>query len=168
MENEVLFYEVQRKSPWWVYLIVVLTNIIMIYALYQQIISGLLKSPEIINVIAFVFTVVSMVILNLFLFLLRLETIIKKNGVFVRYFPIHRKYRSYFFDNIDKCYIRRFRPIAEYGGWGIRGYGNNRSFTVSGEIGAQIELKNGSKTLVGTHKPEELGIVLEKLGFNKP
>jgi hypothetical protein len=167
MQNENLYFEVQKKSPVWVYFIVIATNVLMIYAVYEQIVSAMAKEPDVVAILVLIFSILLIGFLNVFLFTLRLETLIRRDGIRFRYFPMQRKYRFYPLDSIHKCYVRKFKPIAEYGGWGMRGFGNNRSFSVSGNMGMQLVLKNGSKTLIGTHKPEELGMTLEKLGFNK-
>jgi hypothetical protein len=167
MPVETQYYEVQKKSPIWVYFIVITTNALMLFAVYQHIIMGLNDKLMTTNTIIMTLSVVVVALINVLLFSLRLEILIRPDGIRFRYFPMQRKFRYYPFDSINKCYVRKFRPIAEYGGWGMRGFGNNRSFTVSGNMGMQIVLKNGSKTLIGTHKPEELGLALEKLGFNK-
>jgi hypothetical protein len=66
--------------------------------------------------------------------------------------------------------------LKEYGGWGykkkifrigIRIFNfkqYNKSMTVSGNTGLQIEFTNGKKLLIVTHKYEEMAETLRKLG----
>lgn len=100
------------------------------------------------------------------LFNLYLETEIKADGVYVRFNPFHSSFRHYSWDKITKSFIREYRPIREYGGWGLRGLGKRRALNVSGNIGLQLEFKNGDTLLIGTQKGEELAQVLNKLGKN--
>ena len=111
-----------------------------------------------------------------------LTTYINEEGVYVRLFPLLVKYKFFSWDIISKSYIRKYNPILEYGGWGIR-YGGfrfnllrvnglnfrnimnkNVAYNISGNIGLQLELKSGKRVLIGTRKPVEMGDVLQKLG----
>ena len=67
---------------------------------------------------------------------------------------------------MSKCYVREYSPIAEYGGWGLRGgfFGKGSALNVSGNKGLQLELKNNKKILIGTNKPKELSETLSKIG----
>ncbi len=56
-----------------------------------------------------------------------------------------------------------YRPILEYGGWGIR-YGlRGRAYNVSGNRGLRVELTNGKHILFGSAKPEELKLALDNM-----
>ena len=56
--------------------------------------------------------------------------------------------------------IREYKPIMEYGGWGIRGFGSNRALNIKGKIGLQLVFKNGQKLLIGTQKADEIVKIL--------
>ncbi len=49
-----------------------------------------------------------------------------------------------------------YSPIADYGGWGIRGWGRNIALNARGNRGVRLTLQNGSRVLVGSQRPEEL------------
>jgi len=63
--------------------------------------------------------------------------------------------------------VRKYSPIGEYGGWGYRVAGKRSgvAYNISGNMGIQIELKNGKKILLGTRKPEEAKEALRKSGI---
>ncbi|NQX76517.1 MAG: hypothetical protein HRT75_02160 [Gilvibacter sp.] len=66
-------------------------------------------------------------------------------------------------DEIESLYVREYSPIGEYGGWGYRlsfSKSTGRAYNVSGNLGIQIELKNGKRVLVGTRKKEEAEAVI--------
>ncbi|MBK8703741.1 MAG: hypothetical protein IPN33_08970 [Saprospiraceae bacterium] len=65
-----------------------------------------------------------------------------------------------------KVYVRQYKPIAEFGGWGLRYSmsGKGRALNVSGNMGLQLEFKDGKKLLIGTQKPKEIELVLTNLG----
>jgi len=63
--------------------------------------------------------------------------------------------------------VRKYSAVSEYGGWGIKGTSNNRALNISGNMGIQLETKEGKKILIGTHDSEEVTKVLLQLGFWK-
>lgn len=105
-----------------------------------------------------------MILITLFFFTLKLETIIDEKGVSVRFLPIYRSYRIYQWSDINEAYVREFSPLMEYGGWGFRRSmkGNGKAWTTAGDKGLQIVTKDGTMFLVSTQKPEELQAVLSK------
>jgi len=53
--------------------------------------------------------------------------------------------------------VRRYRPLAEYDGWGIRwGLHKKRAYIMSGDMGVELELSDGERLLVGSKRPDEL------------
>jgi hypothetical protein len=95
---------------------------------------------------------------------LKLKTRIDEKGIYYKYFPFHLSYKIITWESISKCYMRKYDGISEFGGWGIKfSFRKNKgkSFTTKGNIGLQIELKNGKKILIGTQKKEELERVLK-------
>jgi hypothetical protein len=50
----------------------------------------------------------------------------------------------------------RYDPVADYGGYGIRSGRLGRAYIASGNQAVQLELKDGSKLLVGSARPAEL------------
>jgi hypothetical protein len=103
--------------------------------------------------------------ITLFFLLIRLDTVIKEDGVYVRFFPIHLKLKKYPWEDIEKCYVRTYKPLTEYGGWGYRSglFGSGGALNISGKEGIQLELKNGKKLLIGTRRPEETKEVLQTI-----
>ena len=66
---------------------------------------------------------------------------------------------------MEKCYVRIYSPIKEYGGWGYRtslGKKKGSAFNVKGNKGIQIEFKTGKKLLVGTQKESEATQVIHR------
>jgi len=76
-------------------------------------------------------------------FSMKLVTEVHDDGIYVRFLPFHvMGYKAYLFADIAEAHARAFRPIIEYGGWGIK-YGNGgMSYSVSGKEGFKIVLKD--------------------------
>ena len=85
----------------------------------------------------------------------RLYTRIDDEGVHYRMKPFQMKFKTIPWKDIDQIYVRKYSPVLEYGGWGIRFGLNGKAFNVSGNKGIQLVLKNGKRILLGTGKPDE-------------
>jgi hypothetical protein len=94
----------------------------------------------------------------------RLETRINEDGIYVRFFPFQFTHKKYAWAEVSKLYLRQYRPLAEYGGWGIRYGVNGKAYNVSGNMGLQFELISGKKLLIGTNRPKELTETLISMG----
>lgn len=95
---------------------------------------------------------------------MRLKNQIRKDGVYVKFFPFHLSFKVYKWDKVSKLFVRQYDPISEYGGWGLRIGRNGKAFNVSGNKGLQLEFHDNKKLLIGTNKPEELKETLLKIG----
>jgi hypothetical protein len=65
--------------------------------------------------------------------------------------------------HILRAYERRYDPLREFGGWGIRGKDGNRAFTFRGKEGVQLELRSGKKVLIGSQQAEGLAASIRAL-----
>jgi hypothetical protein len=93
-------------------------------------------------------------VLPLYFWWFRLETDVNAERLQVRMPPlVRREFRA---TDIAGFETRTYRPIREYGGWGIRGWGSNRAYNISGNQGLQLVLKDGRRVLIGTQRPDEL------------
>jgi hypothetical protein len=100
------------------------------------------------------FVMVSALLISTFvlMFFIRLKTQITNDGIFYRFQPFHRKDKFIAWNDIERAYIRKYDPLSEYGGWGLKGWKrSNRAVNISGDEGLQLVLKNGRKLLIGTH-----------------
>lgn len=98
-----------------------------------------------------------------FLFTGRLEIKLDEHGVHYRLFPFHLKTRFIAWDQISTAAVRKYDPLGEYWGWGIKGSRKNRAINIAGDIGLQLVLKNGRKLLIGTLQKEKMEEVIEKI-----
>lgn len=88
-----------------------------------------------------------------------LTTTVDEDALTLSYVPFWR--RRIALGEIATAAPRSYRPIREWGGWGIRGWGRNIAYTVHGTQGVQLVLRNGHRVLVGTHRPDELTRALD-------
>lgn len=167
MSKEILFSETQRFKQLWIWMILLGINSISMYGIYQQIILGIPYGNKPMSNAGLIITSSFTILLTIFFLLLRLDTRITADGISVKFFPFHGKYKQYSWNQLTKVYIRKYSPIRELGGWGVRFMSNGIAYNVSGNVGLQLELSNKKKILIGTYKPAELKEVLVKLGKYK-
>ncbi|RKG82741.1 hypothetical protein D7W79_01695 [Corallococcus exercitus] len=85
---------------------------------------------------------------------------VERTVLSVRFFPFTQQ--RYPLRDVVRWEVRDYRPMAEYGGWGIRWGRGGRAYTVSGHRGVQLELRGGRKVLLGSQRPDELAAALRK------
>ncbi|THD30965.1 DUF6141 family protein [uncultured Flavobacterium sp.] len=166
MDNEILFTERQRFRQWWLWFILLGINGLFLFGVIKQVVGGEPYGDKPMSNTGLIITMALTVFLTFLFVSFRLETIIRKDGIYVRFFPFHLKFRHYAWETLTKCYVRQYAPIAEYGGWGLRyGFmGKGKALNVSGNKGLQLEFTDNKKLLIGTNKPNELTEILKKLG----
>ena len=85
----------------------------------------------------------------------RLVTEVAPRGLRLRFPPFVT--REVPFAEIRRVQPPTYRPLREYGGWGIRwGRGGKRAYNVSGREGVEVELTDGRTVIVGSQRPDEL------------
>lgn len=162
---QIEFYERQSKKQWWMYVLFIALDLLFIFGSVQQIIFRIPFGNKPMSDVGLLITTILFVFFSIFMiFVLTLHTYINDEGVFVKYFPFQFRYKLYDWNTICTSYVRKYNPLLEYGGWGIRiGSKATKAYAVSGNMGLQLILKNGKKVLIGTNKPDDLETVLIKL-----
>lgn len=166
MEQTYFFKEEQRFKQWWLWLILIGINLLFVYGFFKQVIAGQPFGDKPMGDAGLTVATILTILLSSFFFIHRLETMIKADGIYVRFFPFHVKFKYYPWSKITRSYVRRYAPISEYGGWGLR-YGisgKGTAFNVSGDQGLQLEFFDQKKFLIGTNQPEKLSSALSQLG----
>jgi hypothetical protein len=95
--------------------------------------------------------------------LLRMTTEVSPTGlrVWFGWIPTYRRVIP--IGTIQMIEVVTYRPVADYGGWGIRlGRDGVRVLNARGNQGVRIDLVDGSKFLIGSQLPEELARALEQ------
>lgn len=166
MDKETIFTESQRFKQWWLWLILLGVNGLLLFGVFKQIIGGQQFGDKPMSNTGLLITCGLTLALTLLFINFRLDTIIKKDGIYVRFFPVHLKFKHYTWNSLTKSYVRQYSPLTEYGGWGLRLglFGKDRAFNVSGNKGLQLEFISNKKILIGTNKPDELTESLSKIG----
>jgi hypothetical protein len=162
-KGDILFTETQRFTQWYMWLLLGAVNLLLIYLLYRSFSLGKTNGQRFAAVILGVSTVVVMAITAL-MFLIRLESQITGKGIQVKFYPMDSEPRFYPWDSIKSASVRHYDPTAECHGWGIKATADNRALNISSDVGLQLVLSNNQRLLIGTQKPDELMIALNKAG----
>ncbi len=148
--NNLDFYEEQKIDTKWLLLILgilFLPPIILAFTVKGGIsISILIALP-----------------IAILLFFLKLKTQVNNEGITMQFIPIIITPKKISWEEIQTAVIRNYKPIWEYGGWGLRvSFKHGTAYTVKGKTGLQLTLKNGKQILIGTQKPDELQSAINK------
>lgn len=155
MKNEVLFSEKQYFRQWWLMLLFLFTAAGLSLLTYQHVVQNL----KLTSMLIAWFVITAMFLLFC---LTHLKTVITEEGFIIQFFPFVKKQISW--KEIGQAYVREYRPLGEFGGWGIRfGFTGGKAYTVAGNKGIQLELTDGSKILIGTQNLNELEVVLRRI-----
>lgn len=150
-----LFNEIQRfRQPWlWAPLVGVAGWFTL--GVWQQVVAG---EPFGTNpmgdlglLLVWLFSVLPLLGL---LFITALRTEVREDGVHVRYFPFHLRERRFPLETLVRVEVVNYRPLLEYGGWGIRRGPKGWAYNVSGRRGVRFTFDDGRRFLIGTREPE--------------
>src|SRR6185436_17013590 len=84
---------------------------------------------------------------------MRLIVDVTREGITVRFTPFMKRNIAY--SEIKHIEARTYRPIAEYGGWGIRmGLRGGMAYNASGNRGVQLQLLNDKHLLIGSQNAD--------------
>ena len=164
----VLFRETQQFRQRLLWFLLVGASVLVVlffgYGMIKQIVFGQMWGNRPMSNMALIIvglsTILFIIGLMYLFYSLKLITEVRNDGLFIRFFPLSHKIIT--FDNIKSCEVRSYKPIKEYGGWGIR-YGlKGKAYNVSGNRGVQLELSKGRPLLIGSQKPEELASAINK------
>ncbi|HLO44918.1 MAG TPA: hypothetical protein VK175_11350 [Leadbetterella sp.] len=168
MNKKVLFKETQRFTQWWIWLPLLLLVSYAFYGISKQLLTGVTFGEHpLSNLGVMGLGLLLLVVLALFWYM-RLETIITENGVYVQLFPFHLRKRYIAWERVQQCYVRQYKPLREFGGWGIRYGFAGKAYNVAGNEGLQLVYGSNEKLLIGTQKSEELEEVLKLFALYKP
>lgn len=97
----------------------------------------------------------------------KLTITIDQGALYYRYPPFVRKEKVVQKEDVSEIFVRKYRPIREYGGYGYRySLRAGRALNISGNMGLQLVLTNGKKLLIGTQSPELLEHAVKRLKEN--
>lgn len=153
-----VFRESQRFNQWWLILFGLFMIIVLTYS-YVEVYKDSGNNLNNDQLISMILSGGITVIVFLLILFIRLKTKIDENGISYQMTPFHLKPRLILWRELSKCFVRKYSPLVEYGGWGIRGFqrkgfwdfrNKGMAFNIKGDKGIQLIFKDGGKLLIDT------------------
>ena len=169
--EKVLFKEEQGFNQLWVKIplyILAIGNIIFFgYQAYKQLITGRPWGDHPMSdtglVIFFCFTLAIWTGVFFLFEKSKLITNMYEKEIRLRFPPFISKEKIITIESIARMEVRKYNPIWEFGGWGIRHGIKGKAYNVRGNMGLQLYFKNGKRLLIGTQKPEKVKWAINKM-----
>lgn len=87
---------------------------------------------------------------------MRLDVEVRSDHIFISFGPVHLVRRRIRYADIESVCAVTYRPMREFGGWGIRWRGRKTAWTIRGNQAVAITLRSGKKVYVGSRFPQRL------------
>lgn len=166
-KDKVLFYEMQYIRQFKLLFILMLALLIWMFVIAGFLIQDLLIKPEVIDwfevTIGFAGVGFGIVLLTHLCFFTRMITEVTPKGLFIRFIPFHFRIKEIDLKKVESVEAKQYRPIMEYGGWGIRMGWKKKAYNVFGNKGVEIVYKEGYKLLIGSQRAEELAEAVKSI-----
>jgi hypothetical protein len=158
---KILYKEEQRFTQWWIWLLICLSFLVPAILLAIEISEQGIANELLVS---FIVVVVTGLLVIIGVRTMKLQTQVTTESIRLRFPPFFIKWKHFDKNDIEKYEVRSYKPIAEYGGWGVRFRNrSNRAYNVKGKQGLQLHLINGKKVLIGTQRKQAIAYAMEKL-----
>ncbi|MGD8999507.1 MAG: DUF6141 family protein [Granulosicoccaceae bacterium] len=163
-----VFHEEQRFTQRWLWILLMLSMLVVLavfgYGLIEQLVYGRPWGDRPVSDTTLILVSAAVILFTagmIYLFYtLRLVTEVRAEGLYIRFYPLHGKLIPY--TTIKSCEARTYKPLSEYGGWGIKYGRSGWAYNIIGDRGVQLELHNGKRILIGSQRADELAMVIKE------
>jgi len=160
--ESVIYAEEQRFRQIWILILVGFIAMLAWYSFLLQIVLGepfgTNPAPDI---LVLALLVLFGILFPVWFLVMRLEVQVTRTDLRFRLFPLHLQWREFPLATIVKAEAVTYRPILEYGGWGIRIGRKGKAYNISGNRGVQVTLEGGRSFLLGSLQPEKLALAIQ-------
>ena len=157
-----VFIEEQRFNQTWIIVLILVSAFVPVGIVFGTYIkdANSFSNWELFSILSLIIGASGLI------FLFKLTTRIDEKGIHYKFFPFHWRFKTIYWENISHAHVRTYDALTEYGGWGLKGgvlwkRHKGTAINVSGNIGIQLELKNGKKLLIGTQKQNDAKSTIE-------
>jgi hypothetical protein len=155
-----LYREEQRFRQWWVWVLVLGVAAVAWWGFVQQILVGRQfgDNPAPDWAVALIWVIFGLGLPLLFWSLVLIIEVMPE-VVRIRLRPLTTRVIPV--TEVATVEVRKYRPMREYGGWGVKGWTQNKvAYNVSGTQGVDLTLADGRRVLLGSQRPDELATVI--------
>lgn len=163
-----LFREEQGFTQWWLWAVVLLVAGLAWWTFVQQIVQGIpFGTHPAPDWAVWIVLVLCGVGIPFFFLRCRLVTTVNPGHVHVHFRLLRR--REIPVATIHAAEAVEYRPLREYGGWGIRYNAKlGWAYTAHGRRGVRMRLADGQGLLVGSQRPDALLAAIQDAGWTRP
>lgn len=154
------YREEQRMTQWWLWLLIFFITATLWWSFVQQIVFGEpfgnKPGPD---WMVWLFTLLFGIGLPYLLYSIRLIVTVTPDDVQITFTPVYR--RTIPLTDIVACRARRYKPLQEYGGWGIKGWSKAKiAYNISGDQGVELDLTSGQQVMLGSQDIDGLAAAI--------
>ncbi|MDZ7717606.1 MAG: DUF6141 family protein [Balneolaceae bacterium] len=151
------FKSVQKCKQPFMWILIIGVSALIWYLTYQQFILdnpvGSNSAPDSVMIIIWIVIGIGF---PLALFSMKLIIKIDSENFYYRLFPLHLRMHSYRLADIESMETVTYRPILDFGGWGIRWGRKGKGYIISGKKGVKVYLRAGRPVYFSSDEPEEV------------
>jgi hypothetical protein len=162
--NDVLFREVQYfRRPWFIIAVLGIAAL-MWYAFVSQVLLGIPfgDNPGTNGLIWFLLIGFGIIFPALLLGA-HLTVEVRTDGIWLRFFPFHGRMWRIGKGEFYRHEAITYRPLNDFGGWGIRYGPKGTAYNVSGNRGVMLYFSRKKTIMIGSQRPEELDRAIERM-----
>lgn len=161
-QDGLYFREVQKNRQWWLWAVVLAPCAVVGYGAVRQLGFGQPWGDRSMSDAGLGLLIVFLAAVIVWLHKMSLVTQVRAEGLTVQFKWLWRP-RLIPLSTIHSYRVVTYKPLAEYGGWGIRyGFNGGKAYTSSGTRGVQLEFVDGERLLIGSQRPEALARAIEQ------
>ena len=177
MKEELEFIECQRFNKWIAIFLFLVINTANIAWISSTDVRELFNNTPILCIMLIIVTILTF-LLSISFFFIRVDTVINRDGVWVRAFPFRLRFKFTPWEHISEAIVRKMNLIRDkrginfklvpsrVGSTGFQMIGRT-TYNLSGNYVLELTLKNNKKIIIGTQRAEELTAFLEKLNAER-
>lgn len=87
---------------------------------------------------------------------LRFDVEVRADHIFMAFGPLHLVRKRIRYGDMESVEAVTYRPIREFGGWGIRPTGQKTAWAIRGNQAVRVILRSGKQVYVGSRFPRRL------------
>jgi hypothetical protein len=162
--NSIHFHEKQKFTFLPAKIIVGLIQVLFLWGLIQQVIFDKPWGVKPASDSALIIINIGVFLLLLLFISIKLKTDITEENISFQMLPFQIRKRSIPWNKVQQARVIKYDGFNEYWGFGIKYMrGKGWCYTLPGEYGIKLILKNGKQILIGTDKPKELHQTVKKI-----
>lgn len=155
-QKSVLFYEEQRFRQWWLWLVIIIPFFATLFGVSMDLLRTEDANQAAEKAIALVAVIVIWIVIGFVVWWIRMLTVVRADGLYIKFLPFIWKEKKIDLDEFNAMRAGQYRPLVEYGGWGIRYGWKRKAYNVMGNQGVELHRPDKSILLIGSQRPREL------------